>query len=167
MSGPVYPADSIYFMLEIEPADSDKWAGVDVVPSSLDTAIPNLLANELTECRLEITSAAAGRGRGIKTLVPLREGQVVCDGTGIKFTSKSKLLQFLKIPGHAVYNDRIICVENVKWLGLQICCFRVSCPSPCSFQGLLKPFKSNSQWLAKPVLAYSFKEKYHKSPIIF
>ena len=66
---------------------------------------------------MEITAAVAGRGRGLKTLVPLREGQLICFGTGLKFTSKSKLMQFLKIPGHAVYNDKILLVEDVLKLG--------------------------------------------------
>ena len=113
MQGPSYPADSMIAMLDIEPPEQDKWSGLDAVPTNLDSAVPNLLASELAENRLEITAAVAGRGRGLKTLVPLREGQLICFGTGLKFTSKSKLMQFLKIPGHAVYNDKILLVEDV------------------------------------------------------
>lgn len=126
IAGPSFPADSLCAILDIEPPAGDKWAGLDMVPSNLETAIPALLANELTENRLEITPVVAGRGRGLKTAVPLREGQFICNGTGIKFSSKNKLLQFLKIPGHAVYNDRVIVVEDVLRFGVGLLFF----PSP-------------------------------------
>lgn len=100
-------------ILQVSVPTTDSFAGLDVNHSCLDQRVPKLLGKELTDYGLGLV-IQEGAGRGLVTLRPLSEGETVVVATSDKFSSLSKLMSWLRLPGHGCLADGVVSLNNVQ-----------------------------------------------------
>ena len=73
-----------------------------------------LVADELEKWQLRVTPLGTGiAGRGLETIIPRRDGDLVCHATSLFFDDEAALRCFLQLPGHHRYCDRVVKIEGV------------------------------------------------------
>jgi hypothetical protein len=80
-------------------------------PLSRESA--GLLAQELEQYSLSVTTVHETRGRGIVSLRHVAEGEVVCKASCLFYDSLHVLKSFLAMPGNDALEDRVVEIPNV------------------------------------------------------
>ncbi|CAE6933889.1 unnamed protein product [Symbiodinium sp. CCMP2592] len=116
IEGGCVPDSDVFDLTDVEPPETDSFAGLDVFHGALDTRVPLLLQKELSDSNLCL-DLHQSFGRGLVTGKPLAEGEIICTATAAKFTCYEALAKFLRLPGHGFLADGVVKVDNARVKG--------------------------------------------------